>query len=150
MSVCHCQGGQAFFWWLPFMPASSHHMLGSTPLILLATWSLFIAFFGFPTNQSPLPALPALPSAHPTPSSGARHRAPGPRKLVDGLINVVSCCDRCGPCRNIAPVFDQLSDKYPGVEFFKVDVDVCTVRQQYDHLAGVFFLRFIGCDGEED
>ena len=38
--------------------------------------------------------------------------------------------DRCGPCKRIAPAIEQLATKYPDVEFFKVDVDVCTVRGQ--------------------
>ena len=30
----------------------------------------------------------------------------------------------CGPCRMIAPIFDELADEYDGkVEFFSVDVD---------------------------
>jgi len=34
----------------------------------------------------------------------------------------------CGPCKMIAPVFEQLSAKFPSLMFFKVDVDGCQVR----------------------
>lgn len=34
----------------------------------------------------------------------------------------------CGPCRMIAPFFEQLADKFGSVLFFKVDVDACQVR----------------------
>ena len=30
----------------------------------------------------------------------------------------------CGPCRRIAPLFDELAHEMPGVDFVKVDVDV--------------------------
>lgn len=29
----------------------------------------------------------------------------------------------CGPCRVISPIFEQLSEQVPGVEFYKIDVD---------------------------
>lgn len=29
----------------------------------------------------------------------------------------------CGPCRMIAPIYSQLSNKYPEVSFVKVDID---------------------------
>lgn len=30
----------------------------------------------------------------------------------------------CGPCKMIAPFVSDLSDKYPNVNFYKIDVDV--------------------------
>ena len=29
----------------------------------------------------------------------------------------------CGPCKQIAPIFEAAAEKYPGVEFKSVDVD---------------------------
>lgn len=36
----------------------------------------------------------------------------------------------CGPCKMIAPFFEELSGKYPQLAFFKVDVDGCQARAQ--------------------
>ena len=30
----------------------------------------------------------------------------------------------CGPCRSFAPIYDQMSEKYPGVVFAKVNTEV--------------------------
>ena len=37
---------------------------------------------------------------------------------------------RCGPCRQIAPKFQEFSTAYPKAVFLKVDVDQCQVRMQ--------------------
>lgn len=38
----------------------------------------------------------------------------------------------CGPCRWIAPYFENLAAKYPDVEFIKIDVDeLSEVAQQF-------------------
>lgn len=39
---------------------------------------------------------------------------------------MISSFSRCGPCRTIAPLYDQLPSKYPRAIFLKVDVDKCS------------------------
>lgn len=43
----------------------------------------------------------------------------------------------CGPCRSFAPIYDQVSQKYPAVVFAKVNTD------QEQALAGNFNIRSI-------
>lgn len=52
----------------------------------------------------------------------------------------------CGPCRMIAPFFEALADKFPGLWFFKVDVDTCTVRTPL-HATTMLPLTRLACQG---
>ncbi len=45
----------------------------------------------------------------------------------DQSVTFIHFYIRCGPCRNIAPVYEQLAAKYPNAVFLKVDVDKCRV-----------------------
>lgn len=49
----------------------------------------------------------------------------------------------CGPCRHISPIFEKMSEEYPGVQFYKVDVDeVEDVAQEVGIRAMPTFLVF--------
>lgn len=43
----------------------------------------------------------------------------------------------CGPCRSFAPVYDQMSEKYPNIVFAKVNTE------EEQQLAGYFNIRSI-------
>lgn len=40
--------------------------------------------------------------------------------------------DWCGPCKKIAPIFVELSEKYPDIVFLKVDAEVGELAEAFD------------------
>ena len=44
--------------------------------------------------------------------------------MEDTLVVVKFSADWCGPCKRIAPAFEQLAQENPSVKFLHVDVDV--------------------------
>ena len=63
---------------------------------------------------------------HSGPLACSRLTAAAPLRAPQVVVDFTASW--CGPCRMIAPFFEQLADKYPSLMFVKVDVDTCQAR----------------------
>ena len=66
--------------------------------------------------------------------------------IISGDATVLDCwATWCGPCKAISPLFEKLSEGFPQVKFFKVDVDaVDDVAQELGVRAMPTFMFFKG------
>ncbi len=44
-------------------------------------------------------------------------------KNTTGLVVVKCSTSWCGPCKKIAPLYESLPSKYPGVKFYNLDIE---------------------------
>jgi len=43
----------------------------------------------------------------------------------------------CGPCKNIAPLYKELSTKYRNIKFLEIDIDNADIIADYENVKGV-------------
>lgn len=68
--------------------------------------------------------------------------------VAEGISVVDFSAEWCGPCKMMAPVFDELSGEMSGINFIKVDVDECPDIAQKFLVTGVPTL-IVMKDGKE-
>lgn len=56
----------------------------------------------------------------------------------------------CPPCKQIAPVFDKLSDEYPNVKFLKVDVDQLPMAASSNKIQGIPTFQFVNGESVQE
>ena len=64
-------------------------------------------------------------------------------QVPDRLIVLDFSAVWCGPCKRIYPVLQQLSDQYPQVGFYKVDIDELQDVAQHFGIDSVPSFKFI-------
>ncbi|KAL4425693.1 hypothetical protein ABPG75_009709 [Micractinium tetrahymenae] len=55
----------------------------------------------------------------------------------------------CGPCKMIAPVYDQLAQEFPSVKFYKVDIDNQSLSQAVTENSVAAVPTFVGYQGAD-
>ncbi len=61
----------------------------------------------------------------------------------DDLILVDLWAEWCGPCRMLAPVLDELEDKYENVKFAKINVDEERELAELFHVTSIPMLALV-------
>lgn len=56
--------------------------------------------------------------------------------------------DWCGPCRRMAPIVEEMAQKYPGIAVYKVDVDKESELAQYFNASSIPLFVFIPKEGK--
>lgn len=63
--------------------------------------------------------------------------------INDKVVIVDFFATWCGPCKMLSPVIEQLSEKFNGVKFVKIDVDECpNVSKNYGIMSVPTLLKF--------
>lgn len=85
------------------------------------------------------------------PSAGAQSAAVPADSIAEGLPTVIDFyATWCGPCKNIAPLFETLKEKYAGkANFVSVDVDADAETAARYHVEAMPTFVFLDADGKE-
>ena len=68
-------------------------------------------------------------------------------KISNGLVVIDFFADWCGPCKMLAPIFDEISKEMEDVAFYKVDVDQ-SIDKAYEYKVSSVPTVLIFKDGE--
>lgn len=59
----------------------------------------------------------------------------------DGVVDFFA--EWCGPCKMMSPLVDEFAEKYPDINFYKVDVDECMeTARKYGIMSVPTFILF--------
>ena len=68
-------------------------------------------------------------------------------KIANGLVVIDFFAEWCGPCKMLAPIFDELSQEMKDISFYKVDVDQ-SIDKAYEYKVSIVPTVIIFKDGK--